>query len=314
MSEQPLIHRIISDLLIPEELLGRLIKRAPHTYKVYKIPKKSKGKRTIAQPARETKYIQHWLINNTFELLPVHEAATAYTKGSSIKNNALKHVSNEYISKFDFKDFFTSIKANHLESHIVKHLGDCLDEDDIDMILRLCCIKPKGNGPLCLSVGAPSSPLLSNSIMYEFDTLVTDWCHKNGFIYTRYADDLTFSTNEKNVCKNIEPTLRKIIKGLEYPVLRFNRKKTIHLSKKNQRRVTGLTLTNDGAVSIGRTKKREISALIHKYSLKLLEDNEIFRLQGLLGFVTDVEPIFMKKMKEKYGYELVKEILRVRKN
>jgi len=314
VNKYPLIHRIISDLLIPEELLGRLIKRAPHTYKVYTIPKKSKGKRTIAQPARETKYIQHWLINNIFKLLPIHEAATAYTKGSSIKNNALKHVSNEYISKFDFKDFFTSIKENHLEKHIVKHLGDSLDKGDIDVVLRLCCIKPKGNGSLCLSVGAPSSPLLSNSIMYEFDTLVTNWCHKNKFIYTRYADDLTFSTNEKNACKNIEPVLRKIIKKLEYPALRFNLKKTIHLSKKNQRRVTGLILTNDGAVSIGRTKKREISSLVHKYSLKLLEDNEIFRLQGLLGFVADVEPIFMKKMKDKYGIELVKEILKIRKD
>lgn len=311
---KPTLRTIISnELAIPEHLLERIIQRAPYSYKVYSIPKKSTGRRTIAQPAKETKYIQQWLIHNVFNQLPIHDAATAYKLGASIKKNALAHANNNFISKFDFKTFFTSIKEDHLRSHFIRHLSDLLSEDDINDILRVCCIRLHSNEPLCLSIGAPSSPVLSNSIMHGFDLEVTSWCEKNGFIYTRYADDLTFSTNAKETSSKVEPALRNIIRKLEYPLLRFNRKKTIHLSKKNQRRVTGLVLTNEGKVSLGRSRKREISALIHKYSHNSLDEKEIFRLQGLLAFAKDVEPLFISRMRKKYGHIIIETLLKKRK-
>ena len=107
---------------ISESLLNRLIERAPYTYKVYSIPKRSGGIRVIAQPAKETKFIQHWLIKNIFQKLPIHECSMAYKEGASIKNNATAHKSNSYITKFDFENFFTSIKADDLVMHISKHL------------------------------------------------------------------------------------------------------------------------------------------------------------------------------------------------
>lgn len=309
----PTLRKIIStELTIPEHLLERIIQRAPYSYKVYTIPKKSRGRRTIAQPAKETKYIQHWLINNIFNTLPIHEAATAYKLGSSIKKNISTHANNDFISKFDFKTFFTSIKADHLRQHFKRHLKFNFDESDINDILRLCCIRNRNDEPLCLSIGAPSSPILSNSIMYEFDLEVTSWCKKNNFTYTRYADDLTFSTKTKETSNTIEPAIRNIIRALEYPLLRFNRKKTIHLSKKNQRRITGLILTNEGKVSIGRSRKREISALIHKYSHQALPDEEVLRLQGLLGFAKDAEPIFISRMRSKYGHAIIEDLLKKR--
>jgi hypothetical protein len=90
---------------IKESQLNRLIQRAPYTYKVYSIPKRSGGVRVIAQPAKETKFIQHWLIKNIFEKLPIHQCAMAYKEGSSIKKNATVHKNNSYITKFDFKGF-----------------------------------------------------------------------------------------------------------------------------------------------------------------------------------------------------------------
>ena len=149
--------------------------------------------------------------------------------------------------------------------------------------------------------------------MYEFDLHVSKWCKDNNLVYTRYADDLTFSTNEKNICLDIEPILREIVKILEYPQLRFNRKKTIHLSKKNQRKVTGIILNNEGDISIGRSRKREISALIHKHTISLLDEDTIFKLQGLLGFANDIEPAFIQRMNKKYGHKIVKSIFNLRK-
>lgn len=293
--------------------LNRLILRAPHTYKIYTIPKRTGGRRTIAQPARETKFLQHWLIKNLFSRLPVHACAMAYQPDSCIRRNAEAHIHNSYLAKFDFKNFFTSIKTDALVAHFSKYLSEYLSESDIHDVARISCIKPEGGGAMSLSIGAPSSPILSNSIMFEFDTAVFAWCQKNDFVYTRYADDLAFSTSKKDVCNTVEAAIRRVVRSLEYPRLMFNNKKTTFVSKKHQRRVTGLIIANDETVSLGRDRKRVISAFIHKYSLGLLAEDETWSLQGLLAFALDVEPPFIRRMSAKYGSEVIEAIFQVRK-
>jgi RNA-directed DNA polymerase len=313
MKTNLLRERLISELAIPEKYLNRLILRSPHTYKIYTVSKRSGGLRTIAQPAKETKYLQYWIMSEIFTLLPVHDSAKAYKSGASIKANASVHAKHSYISKFDFKDFFTSIKEEHLRSHLHKYL-DNLSNEDIDDIIRICCIRLRSKEPLCLSIGAPSSPLLSNSILYDFDISISEWCSINGVNYSRYADDLTFSTNEKRKASDIESAVRTCINSLDYPKLRLNRKKTTHLSKKHQRRVTGIIINNQGELSLGRKKKRIISSLIHKYSINTLSHDDIFMLQGLLSFANDIEPAFVYRLKNKYGNNTIKEIFSIRKN
>ncbi|MDQ1811732.1 retron St85 family RNA-directed DNA polymerase [Massilia sp. CCM 9210] len=297
---------------ITEYQLERLIQRSPNTYKTYAIPKRSGGYRTIAQPAKETKFIQKWLIENVFSTLAVHECATAYKKGASIKANVLVHVSNSYIAKFDFSNFFSSIKYEHVLSFLTNRLSDTFDANDISKMAQASCIKHVGQNTLCLSVGAPSSPMLSNAIMFEFDDLISSWAAANQLSYTRYADDLTFSTNAKGSCLKIEAKLREVIADLEHVVLTLNDQKTVHLSKKFQRRVTGLVINNQAQISLGRDRKREISALIHKFSLNRLPDDDIYRLQGLLGFASDVEPDFIVRMNQKYGNQLLHELFQKR--
>lgn len=313
MTKISLRHKITQDLGISESQLNRLLSRAPRTYKVYTIPKKTGGKRTIAQPAKETKYIQYWLIDNIFKKLPIHRCAKAYKPGASIRKNAFAHSKRKYLTKFDFKEFFTSIKESDLQKHFACYLDKIYSSDEINIITRISCIQYRPSSPLCLSIGAPSSPILSNTLLYEFDKKVSEWCRENKVIYTRYADDLTFSTNVRGMSNLIESNIRIIVKELDYPSLRFNRKKTVHLSMKHQRRITGLVITNDKKVSIGRDKKREISALIHRYSIDLLNEDQTLRLQGLLGFAKDAENQFIFSMKSKYGSELVEEILKKRK-
>lgn len=296
-----------------EAQVKRLMARSPHTYKIYTIPKKSGGVRTIAQPAKETKYIQHWLMQTVFSKLPVHECAAAYKTGASIKANAQAHAHNPYISKFDFEMFFASIKEADLKGHLTRWLGSDLSARDIGKIARLACLSPKDGTGLCLSIGAPSSPVLSNSVMYEFDVKISEWCQSQGMIYTRYADDLTFSTDRKEIAAQLEPMIQKTLQGLEYPKLRINAKKTIHLSKKNQRRITGIVINNDDEISIGRERKRIISSLIHRFSVGALPSQDVFNLQGLLGFAKDIEPIFITRMRTKYGAKTIDDIFQARK-
>ncbi|RFC37258.1 MAG: Retron-type reverse transcriptase [Candidatus Nitrotoga sp. SPKER] len=306
-------HGLQESLGLSDCLLNRLIQRAPHSYKIYTIAKRTGGQRTIAQPAKETKFIQRWLIQNIFNKLPVHECASAYKDGASIKKNANAHKNHSYVIKLDFKDFFPSITFSDLVKHIAKHLGHILRTQDIQDIARISCIRLHGKSDLCLSVGAPSSPVLSNTIMYNFDSEVSAWCTQQCITYTRYADDLTFSTNFKGGSSEIEAFVRSITQKLTYPSLRLNNNKTTHLSKKHQRRITGIIINNEGNLSLGRNRKREICALIHKFSLDLLPESEIFRLQGLIGFAKDVEPLFVARMRGKYSSKLIEEVLQKRK-
>lgn len=313
MRYKEILSEISSSLTLSVVELIQVAAKSPYTYKVYSIDKKTGGVRTIAQPARETKFLQRELIERLFNELPVHEAATAYRDGASIKKNAWMHRNNRYLSKFDFKNFFESIKEGDLELHFKKHLGGQeFSNNFIRFISRVSCYYNPPQG-LTLSVGAPTSPLLSNSVMYEFDCLVFDWCKERGLTYTRYADDLTFSSNTKGLAFEIEGFIEEVLAKIEYPRLSLKGEKTLHVSTGGKRRVTGLIISNDGKVSLGRDRKRLISAMIHRYATGSLPDDDLPKLQGLLGFAEDVEPLFCSRMRAKYGIKVISEIFQYRK-
>src|SRR6266850_6670962 len=107
---------LLSDLgaatLLTQRELLRLIRSAPRRYKVYQIPKRAPGQfRTIAQPAREVKRLQYWVMQYLLDGFAVHPAATAYRRGQNIADNARQHVHSRFLLKLDFVDFFPSIKA-----------------------------------------------------------------------------------------------------------------------------------------------------------------------------------------------------------
>jgi hypothetical protein len=84
----------------------RIIASAPARYFVFQIDKRSGGKRTIAQPARELKAIQHYILREKLSLFPIHESATAYMSGNSIAKNASAHIVSKITLKMDFEGFF----------------------------------------------------------------------------------------------------------------------------------------------------------------------------------------------------------------
>ena len=298
-----------SALALSHRELLTIILKAPTSYKVYSIPKKSGGQRVIAQPARQTKYVQNVLIEKYLTKLPVHECASAYKKGASIKKNAYAHKENIFLAKFDLENFFNSITLNDLQLHFKRHLSEYLDPQAQSLMAICCCVASTDRSQRVLSVGAPTSPMLSNSIMYEFDKEIYDWCIARNITYTRYADDLTFSTNEKNISFEIEKKLLRTLQLLKYPALNLNSKKTIYSSKKNKRRITGLIIDNENKISLGRERKRSISAMIHKFSIGVLPSEELAKLQGLLGLAEDVEPLFNSRMRAKYGHQIISAIL-----
>jgi hypothetical protein len=306
-----LIGMLSNDLGLPSRDLAYLVRSAPHRYKVYEIPKKTPGKkRTIAQPAKEVKPLQYWVMNNVLSAFPVHQAATAYRRGRSILDNAGPHAPHRYLCKLDFRNFFPSIKAKHFEKFMKSNpLANIWTPEDVELMSRILFWCKKRGNALQLSIGAPSSPLLSNVLMFEFDRRVYSMGAERGVAYTRYADDLSFSTNEPGVLRHIPSEINRICRAIRTPRLVLNEEKTVHASKRGLRLVTGLVLTNQGFVSIGREKKRNLRAAFHRYTQGLLSGEEINELAGMLAFAKSVEPLFLQRLAARYGAEAVDHLM-----
>lgn len=291
----------------PQELF-LFLHDAPRKYKVYEIPKRTSGTRTIAQPIPKLKDYQRFIVSILDEHLPIHECCMAYVRGRDIKKNAQIHAKNSFFLKMDFMDFFNSITPilfwKACEKQEIEF--DWLDKDLLEKILFW---KPsKYSKKLVLSIGAPSSPFVSNFLMYAFDLELNKFCQRNGIIYTRYADDLTFSTNTSNSLFCIPDFVRQILAQLYDQKIKINQFKTVFSSKKHNRHVTGLTINNNGNISIGRAKKRYIKHLVHSFIIENITVEDLNYLQGYLGFIQYVEPKFLSSLEQKYTKSVIQKI------
>jgi RNA-directed DNA polymerase len=298
--DSDLLRSMAADLgFLPGQLVP-VIRTAPLRYKVYTVPKKNGGQRVLAQPAREVKAMQYWVMDYLRPFIPVHSAATAYEKGMSIKENASRHADGIFLLKMDFSNFFPSILSSDFNSHLKMHCSKVFSSAEHDMIDRILFWAPGRSPPLRLCIGAPSSPFVSNTVMYEFDLAVHRLCLERGVVYTRYADDLTFSTSLRNVLGEIPGMVGLILQEISYPRLSINNRKTIHASRKTLRKVTGIVLTPNGALSVGRDRKRLVHSMCHRAMLGQLDLKQIEVLHGLVAFISSVEPGFEEKLMKKY--------------
>lgn len=298
--QSSLLQNMTKDFLIPPSMLEYLIKSCSYRYKRYTIPKRNGGVRQIAHPAKEVKKVQRWIVKNVLSDFQVHECATAYSKGNSIAKNAEVHSLNSYLVKMDLRNFFPSIRPDDFEQFLANVAPNKYSQVDIELLTHALFWKPKRKQEFELAIGAPSSPLLSNILMYNFDACMKLWCDTFNVCYTRYADDLTFSTNRRGISSEIIEFVRRITREMRSPSLSVNEEKTVVASKACSRRVTGITITNDGEISIGRPRKRALRAKAKHYSKYGLSNEEQKRLKGLLDFANDVEPDFVRNLEEKF--------------
>lgn len=272
-----------------------LINNAPRRYKVYPIPKRGGGFRTIAQPAREIKTLQRAMITLAPKTLVVHSAATAYEQNCSILKNAERHSESRWIARLDFSNFFNSITS---ESWLAFLRQMDVDDEFSKLSSSLFFWRPKRSNETCLSVGAPSSPFASNRIMRTFDEEFTACCADKGLIYTRYADDLTVSGSEAFSLSALKEDVENSLP--DFLSLQLNPKKSRFSGPGQRRVVTGLIVANDNAVTIGKKKRKLLEARVHSFvhgEADLTEE----QLAGHLQFLFQVEPKRYRVLKEKYG-------------
>lgn len=234
-------------------------------YRQFHIPKKTGGVRTITAPDGQLKDLM-FTFNFIFSTLyQPTDAAMAFLPGRSVATNASKHIGKNYVLNLDLKDFFTSITSHDVEHGLVK-LGI---EQDMARILSLICTYPEKTETIryhnVVPQGAPTSPILSNICSITLDTRLEGLARRFHLTYTRYADDMTFSSNH-NVYQADSEFMTELYNIIRECGFLVNPKKT-RLQKRGVRQeVTGITVEKHANVS--RKYVKNLRALIHHISLQ----------------------------------------------
>lgn len=255
-------------------------------YKTFKIKKRNNKKREINAPSFELKIIQKWILINILEKEVVSNQSMAFVKGQNgIKENALIHKDNKYILSLDLKNFYPSITSN-----MVFRLFKSLDYSDntAKILTEFCTYQDK------LPQGGVTSPAISNLICKAFDSEILNYCNPRNILYSRYADDLTFSCDNKFLLVDAERDLKKIINTRSR--FRINESKTRLLSPKSHKIVTGITV-NHNELKVSKKIKQKIRATIHFLMKKgYFKDNEQKnQLIGNIAYVVSIENDFLEK-------------------
>ena len=306
-----LIEKISQDLGLPEQYLSSALLNSRRLVKRIKIIKRDGNERVVYQPSKKIKVIQYWLISNVFQSIRVHSAATAYSKGKSIKHNLLLHKKNRFFLKLDFCEFFPSITYDYLSSIVDSWLKDDrshFNSDELKQLIKLVCFYKNDRLP----IGYPSSPIISNIVMYNFDLLISSNVVESGMYgevkYSRYADDMVFSTNKQGACQEIKNCVMQLLIDIGSPTLKLNEQKTRYLSSSGgSALVTGLRLCYDTHMTVHRKYKDEIRRLFYCLEKGLLSEKEKKSLKGHLSYLKYVDGQYYSKLISKY-FDLLKNI------
>lgn len=235
-------------------------------YKVFTIPKKSGGVRTISAPKGSLKQILTYL-NMIFQAMyEPTDAAMGFVPGRSIADNAAAHIGKNYVFNTDLQDFFPSVHQARIWAMLQKKPFS-LNEDLASVITGLCCMQdPKGildkKGKVIgvLPQGSPCSPILTNIVCRNLDRNLLGLAKHFNLTYTRYADDITFSS-DYNVFQEGSDFMMEFTRIVAEQNFQINDKKT-RLQKSGQRQeVTGLIVNKK--VNIAREYYRDLRSLLY---------------------------------------------------
>ncbi|TDQ08875.1 retron-type reverse transcriptase [Pedobacter metabolipauper] len=220
------------------------------TYSNFSIKKRSGRYRHISAPSEELMLI-HRLINFLLScVFQGHQCSHGFKKGSSVVSNAVVHVGKKYVFNIDLKDFFPSIDSEMVKEALMRPPFNLSGERKsiAEHLSGLCTMRaPLKKGirnssrKFILPQGAPTSPLLSNAVCQNLDNLLESLAKANQLVYTRYADDITFSGNN-NVFEEGSAFLIELVRIISEQGFQINESKTRLLGKSARQEVTGIVV------------------------------------------------------------------------
>ena len=288
-----------ADLKLSPRTLYAVSNSMEKHYHTVRIPKKDGGFRKLTVPDELLKMIQRRITEVLLLPLTVSHAASAYLPGRGIKRNAAPHAGKPVLLRMDIHHFFDSVLFRDVKE---RAFPAEIYSEPLRVLLATLCY-----GMNELPQGAPSSPAISNLILYRFDEKLTEICRKRGIYYTRYCDDLCFSGDFDAEEMKKEVTALLIAEGF-FP----NRRKTAVMKSGMRQNVTGLVVNEHVAVpSEYRRKIRQELYYIEKFGLAShmerlnAEGTELSYLRKLLGRVYYCLQINPEDCEMKQGKEAV---------
>lgn len=318
---------------VPYQYLRSVVSRSePNTYRKFSISKRSGGRRFIHVPEPPLAHVQKWISKFILRQVPVHTASFAFAPGSSISGCAARHCGAHWLIKMDITGFFESV--SEIQAY------RCFEELGYQPLVafelaRIVTVGPLSQSPRhrdpvwkvrgtnaaipsysasalgYLPQGAPTSPMLSNIVMKPVDKTLAAAARKAGLIYTRYSDDLTFSTSVKGfdrlAATGFIVTVGQILAASGF---RPQHRKTTIVSPGNRKIVLGLNV--EGPEPKLRRKFKDNLRLQLYYldkvgpaeHAKSREFDTIWgmraHVRGLIDFANMIEPVFAKGMLERY--------------
>ena len=256
-----------------------------HYHTVY-LPKSDGSKRKLSVPDLILKLVQKSIADNILIQYPISKYAKAYKPGSSIQKNARPHVGKKKILKLDIEGFFDHILYSRVKDTV---FYEEKYSESIRILLTMLCYYNDS-----LPQGAPTSPAITNIIMYDFDETVGAFCNEKNIAYTRYCDDMTFSGcfDEREIISFVKGELRKL--GLF-----LKNRKTAVISASKRQVVTGIVVNEKMNVTkdYKKTIRQEIY-YIKKFGLDEhlkrlgISDKQqyVLSLKGQIAFVLQTIP------------------------
>lgn len=266
----------------PYQILYDIVQRKWTPYKEFHILKRNKTLRTISAPIQPLRDVQKFICTNIlyseFYNQNVYINAFAYKKETNIFMHASMHCAARWLIKIDIKNFFPSC-SEILVYNIFKKMGySCLFSFELarlttwpskespffkdslrqsQYISKKYSIYTDSNNPLgALPQGAPSSPPLSNLIFFSLDKKLEKIAKSFSCIYTRYADDLYFSSHDFSY-KDGANLIKSVAQPLGTYGFQLNKEKTKIFNPSHRKCVTGL-IVNESIPTIGKSAKKEI--------------------------------------------------------
>jgi RNA-directed DNA polymerase len=258
-----------------------LERRAPdeklRNYRYDWHPRPSGLPRLIERPKARLKAAQRRLLDDLLVWIPPHDAAHGFVRGRSARTHAAAHVGAPVVVCLDLEDFFATVEAGRVYGifrtagypESVAHLLTALTTNAIPHAVWAATARPAGPGLVDahhrlgrrlaaphLPQGAPTSPALANLCAFRLDRRLAGLARAIGATYTRYADDLTFSGDERLL--GLAPRIASIARSEGF---RVNERKTRRMSRARRQRVTGIVVNE--RLNVARHDYDALKAALH---------------------------------------------------
>jgi RNA-directed DNA polymerase len=270
------LHHVAVLLQFKPKYLAYILYKMPVAtkYHAFKIAKRGGGFREINAPCPELMLLQRKLSDllqncveeiNTTRKYP-DQLAHGFKRHHSIVTNAFKHRKRKYVFNIDLEDFFGTINFGRVRGYFIKNANFMLHPDVATVLAQIAC---HGKG---LPQGSPCSPVISNLVSSVLDVRLCQLASTNGCTYSRYADDISFSTNKPEfppsiACQivgqthgwQVGPDLQKVVTRTGFTI---NAQKTRLQYRASRQDVTGLVVNKK--VNIRADYRRTVRAMAQR--------------------------------------------------